>query len=82
MKKGNWFLSNGVVKNYKAHCTKEYLEAKYGRPYEKVNRPPSIKTMETWSSDCGCEATDGCWTEPDGYCDHGKPSWMLALGYI
>ena len=22
----------------------------------------------------GWEASDGCWVEPDGTCDHGKPS--------
>lgn len=26
--------------------------------------------------------TDGCEVEPDGYCEHGKPSWLLKLGLI
>jgi hypothetical protein len=30
----------------------------------------------------GCEALDGCWVEPDGTCPHGKPSWLLVLGYV
>ena len=29
-----------------------------------------------------CEATDGCWVEPDGICEHGHPSWLLYWGLI
>ena len=47
----------------------------------KVKRP-SIATLERWLSESGCEATDGCWVEPDGRCEHGKPSWLLVLGLI
>ncbi len=32
--------------------------------------------------DGGCEATDGCVVEPDGTCEQGQPSWLLALGLI
>jgi hypothetical protein len=45
-------------------------------------RKPSIRTMQEWMSDGGAEATDGCWVEPDGTCEHGRPSWLLALGLI
>lgn len=45
-------------------------------------RPPSIKRLEEWMSDCGCEAIDGCWVEPDGVCPHGFDSWLLAMGMI
>ena len=47
----------------------------------KVHRPCEAKLME-WANDGGCEAVDGCWTEPDGTCEHGLPSWMLALNLI
>jgi hypothetical protein len=30
----------------------------------------------------GCAATDGCFVEPDGSCEHQQPSWLLALGLI
>lgn len=30
----------------------------------------------------GCDATDGCWVECDGVCEHGHPSWLLRLGLI
>ena len=43
---------------------------------------PSQETLEEWMFDAGCEATDGCWVEPDGTCPHGHPSWLLALGLI
>lgn len=43
---------------------------------------PCVSTLEKWSSDCGCKAIDGCWVEPDGTCQHGFPSWLLALNYI
>lgn len=45
-------------------------------------RHPSICTLESWHYDGGCEAVDGCWTEPDGECQHGLPSWLLAFGMI
>ena len=27
-----------------------------------------------------CLATDGCEVEPDGFCPHGHPSWLVRLG--
>jgi len=47
----------------------------------KVKRP-TVKTLERWDMDGGCETLDGCWVEPDGVCPHGFNSWMLELGYI
>ena len=42
---------------------------------------PSLEQIEDWIwEDGGCEATDGCWLEPDGICPHGHPSWLLKLG--
>ena len=43
---------------------------------------PSIEELQEWMDDSGCEAIDGCWVEPDGCCQHGFDSWLLALGYI
>jgi len=64
-------LKPGAFENYRA----KYPDA------IKV-QIPSLRTLEKWSNDCGCRAIDGCWTEPDGYCNHGYPSWLLALNYI
>ena len=58
----------------------DYL-AKHPDAYT-VKHPPCVATLEKWSRDCGCKALDGCWVEPDGTCEHGKPSWLLAMGMI
>jgi hypothetical protein len=47
-----------------------------------VAERPSLAQLQEWMSDGGYEATDGCWVEPDGTCEHGKQSWLLALGLI
>ena len=49
---------------------------------KKVKKQPSIKKLERWVFDGVAEATDGCRVEPDGTCEHGKPSWLVYLGYI
>jgi hypothetical protein len=43
---------------------------------------PSLEQLLEWQEEGGCEATDGCWVEPDGCCQHGEPSWLLARGLI
>ena len=43
---------------------------------------PDLDTLMEYMDEGGCEATDGCWVEPDGTCPHGKPSWLIALGMI
>jgi hypothetical protein len=56
------------------------------RPLRKLPqlkpRTPSIRELEAWEREGGCEATDGCWVEPDGECEHGKRSWLLVMGLI
>jgi hypothetical protein len=48
----------------------------------RMRRPSLEELRRQLEEDGGCEATDGCWVEPDGTCDHGQPSWLLALGLI
>ena len=43
---------------------------------------PCDAKLERWISDCVCPALDGCRVETDGICQHGLPSWLMALGYI
>jgi hypothetical protein len=53
--------------------------------WKEVNpmRRPSLEELQRQiEEDGGCEATDGCFVEPDGTCEHGQPSWLLALGLI
>ena len=45
-------------------------------------RQPTMEQLRQWEAEGGCEATDGCWVEPDGHCEHGCPSWLIALGLI
>ena len=52
--------------------------------YPRPTQPePDQEQLEEWMEEGGgCEATDGCWVEPDGTCPHGHPSWLLYLGMI
>ncbi len=45
-------------------------------------KPPGESRLEEWANDGVCEALDGCRVEPDGTCQHGKPSWLMALGFV
>jgi len=51
-------------------------------PEPTVEEPDEFETLADSLLDSGCEATDGCWVEPDGNCCHGHVSWMIYLGYI
>jgi hypothetical protein len=54
-------------------------------PRKEVNRmrcPSPLELQRQVEEDGSCEATDGCVVEPDGTCDHGQPSRLLALGLI
>jgi hypothetical protein len=50
--------------------------------YTSVFKPPSMKCLNEWLMDEGCETIIGNTVEPDGYDDQGFPSWLLALGLI
>ena len=50
-----------------------------GPPAMSSVEPPDIETLMEWEAEGGCEATDGCWVEPDGTCEHGHRSWLLEL---
>jgi hypothetical protein len=52
------------------------------RVKESTPEPPDIQTLMEWEAQGGCEATDGCWVEPDGTCPHGCPSWLIVMGMI
>lgn len=51
-------------------------------PKPTTPKRPSIATMERWMSSGVAKATDGCTVEPDGHCEHGKPSWLIVEGVI
>jgi len=43
---------------------------------------PSSEELIEMMEDGYCTATDGCIVEPDGYCEHGCPSWLIVAGLI
>lgn len=46
-------------------------------------QPPDAATLWQWVDEYGkCTATDGCWCQPDGVCEHGHASWLVVLGLI
>jgi hypothetical protein len=47
-----------------------------------MSRPSLEELLRQFEEDAGCEATDGCWVGPDGYCEHNQPSWLLVLDLI
>ena len=81
MKKGiNVYSKIRGFRTLKYGVTLETYQKKY--PDAIRAYPPDPDDLNDWISDCGCEAIDGCWVEPDGECSHGYPSWFLALGII
>lgn len=51
--------------------------------HEAEPQPPAVETLWDWVDEYGkCTATDNCWVEPDGVCEHGHQSWLLELGLI
>lgn len=50
---------------------------------EPTENQPGNDVLLDWLTDGGgAEATDGCWVEPDGSCEHGHPSWLRHLRLI
>lgn len=49
---------------------------------EPTEPEPEMDEIQEWMDESGCEATDGCWVEPDGVCEHGYPSWLLYFNLI
>jgi hypothetical protein len=53
------------------------------RPYPEPEIPtPSMDELLDMVHEGVVEATDGCDVEPDGMCEHGHPSWLLAMDMI
>jgi hypothetical protein len=43
---------------------------------------PTLDEIVIWIREGYSKATDGCITEPDGYCIHECPSWLIELDLI
>ena len=53
-----------------------------GWPQPTEPQPSIEEIMDMEWERGGCEATDGCFVEPDGMCHHGHPSWMIRMGLL
>jgi hypothetical protein len=62
--------------------TCESCEAGPEDKHKVVGEKPTMEQLEEWVYDSVAEATDGCIVEPDGRCEHGHASWLLAYGLI
>lgn len=68
-------ITNADVLRHKAQ---QYLDNAGMTELELVAELTSI----SFDDDDVVEALDGCSVEPDGYCPHGYPSWLIFLGMI
>jgi hypothetical protein len=84
MKKIHVYTKERGVKTLREGVTFEQYKTKV--PLAIKVEPPSDRQLEKWLSDCGeragAEAVDGCWTDSDGDCFHGYPSWLKYYGMI
>ena len=76
-----YVFRDGRVRRLKPEVKLEDYLIKHPGAYA-VDPFPDMDQLSEWVSDCRAEALDGCVVEPDGTCEHGKPSWLMALGYI
>lgn len=51
-------------------------------PSAIICRKPSLKKLEEWENESYCLTPCGCTVEPDGYCGHDRPSWLIISGMI
>lgn len=48
---------------------------------DPTTEEPTPETIARWADENRARATDGCWvTANDPVCEHGHPSWLIALG--
>jgi hypothetical protein len=62
--------------------TRPHRQPPQGEEVNRMRRPSLEELQRQLEEEGGCEAIDGCFVEPDGYCEHGQPSWLLTLGLI
>jgi hypothetical protein len=52
-------------------------------PYAYQVEPPTKAKLYEWAEKKeGVKATDGCNVKWNGYCKHGKPSWLIFMGMV
>jgi 3D (Asp-Asp-Asp) domain-containing protein len=68
-----------VIDGDKVYKTRLVNAQKY---YTGINKAPSLRTLEKYSSDGIAKTAVGEKIEPDGFGPSGAPSWMLVMGII
>ena len=82
MAKKTYVMRDGVLRVLKEGVDLAGYLAKHPGAYKTCCKP-SMARLERWSDDGVCPTVTGCCdVEPDGVCGHGKPSWIMALGYM
>jgi hypothetical protein len=76
------FLRDGLIRTLKDTVDPDDYQRRFPNAIRITGDIPDHETLAEWMNDCGCESLDGCWVEPDGHCEHGLPSWLMALGMI
>ena len=68
------------IKTLKEGVTLEQYQERY--PDAIKVKVPSAKRLERMMCEERYEAIDVCEVEADGICEHGFPSWLMAMGLI
>ena len=71
----------GSLRGFASHWF-PFSDARLSWNGEPVPTPSEAQVRAWMIGDHTCEALDGCTVEPDGHCEHGAPSFLLALGLI
>lgn len=67
-------------RDYAEESANRYLHEDWPEP--TAPRPDVDDLRDMLSGEGDTDATDGCYVEPDGVCEHGHPSWPLYLHII
>jgi len=66
----------------KPGVTLEQYQQKSAPTAIQVEKAPTTNTIGRWYREGYAKTPCGCKVEPDGYCVHGRPSWMIILGWV
>lgn len=60
------------------------IKALYGETFGGMGPEEVANLLREWEDEGGCPAacSEECWVEVDGMCEHGRPSWLIVLGFL
>ena len=76
--KNRWVWRLGMLRTLQPGKTMEEYLQKYpdSHPIQQV---PTLTRLEYWYIVDRARSVDGCVCKAEGHCEHGYPSWLLAL---